>query len=419
MMSALTGLVAAVLMGAPAAAVGLSPDLGPQPRIASPDGTSTDCTNANPCSITQAVNGAPDGADVIINPGVYGSPTPLAAALTDHGTRAISVHNSDGKPAPVIHTSAQYGFKLTDSGSSLSHVTVISTGAIHGVLVSGEADHLFVTASHAVDGACGTYGPVSDSVCIGTGDATPGLGYVEGGDLDTSATNVTAIATGAHASALLAQETATGSTLSLTATNSIFKGTKYDADIAADAEGTTTVTMVHSDVATRAPVGFGGGTTQLIDGGGNTEQPPSFVNPAGFDFREKAGSPTVNAGLAQPDDETDAAGFPRTLGSAIDMGGLEFLPPPSTPKLSSIDASHHKIHATVTVNPHGLPTDVVFLNHHGSSTSSNFKAGHGTSPKQIKVVVKGLPRHTTYTIHAVATNAGGKVKSKTTSVHTT
>src|SRR5262249_55412407 len=69
-------------------------------------------------------------------------------------------------------------------------------------------------------------------------------------------------------------------------------------------------------------------------GPGNQTAPPAFVDRAAGDFREAAGSPTIDAGASDPlDGELDFAGNPRVLGPAPDIGAYEFPPPkaPSTP----------------------------------------------------------------------------------------
>ena len=65
----------------------------------------------------------------------------------------------------------------------------------------------------------------------------------------------------------------------------------------------------------------------MIDGGGNQSAAPLFVNTEAGDFREAAGSPTIDAGLADELGPLDLAGNPRVLGSAPDIGAYEFVPP--------------------------------------------------------------------------------------------
>ena len=51
-----------------------------------------------------------------------------------------------------------------------------------------------------------------------------------------------------------------------------------------------------------------------------------FVDPAAKDFRLKAGSPAIDAGMALPDVQTDLVGNPRPGGPGYDIGAYEFTP---------------------------------------------------------------------------------------------
>ncbi len=51
---------------------------------------------------------------------------------------------------------------------------------------------------------------------------------------------------------------------------------------------------------------------------------PHFVDPAHGDYTPAAGSPLVDAGVADPAlPATDQAGHPRVVGSAVDIGAYE------------------------------------------------------------------------------------------------
>jgi hypothetical protein len=69
----------------------------------------------------------------------------------------------------------------------------------------------------------------------------------------------------------------------------------------------------------------------VIDGGGNQSAPPLFVDPENGDFREAAGSPTIDAGIAGLLGPLDLAGNARVLGPAPDIGAFEFVPAMSPP----------------------------------------------------------------------------------------
>jgi hypothetical protein len=71
--------------------------------------------------------------------------------------------------------------------------------------------------------------------------------------------------------------------------------------------------------------------TTITDSGGNQTAAPLFVNAAGGDYREAAGSPTINAGTANQLGPLDYDGNPRTSGPAPDIGAFELVEPPAAP----------------------------------------------------------------------------------------
>src|SRR5262249_6757096 len=92
-----------------------------------------------------------------------------------------------------------------------------------------------------------------------------------------------------------------------------------------------TITMIHSDYASPAGLGI------VTDGGGRVTSPPLFANPAGGDFRELGGSPTIDAGLTEEaNGPLDFEGNPRTTGAATDIGALEYRPPKSEPPTGTV-----------------------------------------------------------------------------------
>ena len=63
-----------------------------------------------------------------------------------------------------------------------------------------------------------------------------------------------------------------------------------------------------------------------------TAAPPRFVDAAGGNYAEAAGSPTIDAGVVGPGiGALDLAGSPRTQGGTVDIGAFESLPAPITP----------------------------------------------------------------------------------------
>jgi parallel beta-helix repeat protein len=55
---------------------------------------------------------------------------------------------------------------------------------------------------------------------------------------------------------------------------------------------------------------------------------PQLENPPALDFRLKAGSPAIDAGLAVPPDPDDIVDIPRPQGATVDIGAYEYAAPP-------------------------------------------------------------------------------------------
>jgi hypothetical protein len=144
---------------------------------------------------------------------------------------------------------------------------------------------------------------------------------------------VTAIATGAESVGVLSryQSTEPGA-IELDLKNVIARGDETDLRAMGNTHGTTEVAVSNSNFAT-SKVDAGGTITA---GAGDQTAPPLFVNAAGGDYREAAGSPTIDAGVADQLGALDLAGNPRVLGTAPDIGAFEFVPPTATPAAGGV-----------------------------------------------------------------------------------
>ena len=313
-------------------------------RFASPTGSGTACTQALPCEIVTAVNDAMNNDDVTIEPGTYGSPTPLTTTLDDGGN-TLTIHGEAGQPRPVIITQAGYGIELLGANSSVSDLNLENTAGEYGIYVSGlysaNIDHVIshVSAANAV--ACYPSGTVSDSVCWSSGPS--GIAATLLVLLSGSATlrNDTLIASGSggHAVAVNAID---GSTMTINLTNSIARGMEADIYASTDSnpKSMAIVNARHSNYANVQISNGGGGSTISVTPAGsaaNQTDAPVFVNAAVGDFREAEGSPTIDAGENSPEDgSTDLDGNPRQLPgrstcgapepAVTDIGAYEFVP---------------------------------------------------------------------------------------------
>ncbi len=340
-------------------------------RFASPTGSGTACTQAQPCEIVTAVNDAMNNDDITIEPGTYGSPTPLTTTLDDGGN-TLTIHGEAGQPRPVIITQAGYGIELLGANSSVSDLDLEDTAGTNGIYVSGlykaTIDHVIshVSAANAV--ACYPSGTVTDSVCWSSGPSGTAATLLV--LLSGSATlrNDTLIASGSGGMAVAANAI-DGSTMTLNLTNTIARGVGADISASTDSNPKS-MAIVNADHSNYANVQIsnegGGSTTSVTPAGSATNQTgaPLFVNAAAGDFHEAEGSPTIDAGINGPEDgSTDLDGNLRALPARLtcgapepavtDVGAYEFVPvaPPCAPPLppnttitkTKIDRSQRKV----------------------------------------------------------------------------
>jgi hypothetical protein len=343
------------LLAGGVALVSATPTLAAE-RFASPTGSGTACTQAAPCDIQFAVeatgppNPVADLDVVTLLPGTY-----TAGSTTDDTVyilNAITVRGAPGQPVPVLNSGATNGGVLvSNSGATLRRLEIIhnyiANPANSGALVvgSGTAEQILARegATASTSYGCqltanGAGIPIlRDSICDSSGGWGANVNSATGAHV-AHIRNVTAIAAGAGGYGLYTNSGNPGTSFSVKAANVIADGTAFDVYAETNGGSTTTVNLDYSNYGSLA-MGVGA-SVPAVGSGTNQDSnvfPPAFVNAAAGDFRQAAGSPTIDHGVAGFINATDLGpadfeGQARNQGAAPDIGGDEFdlTPPPDT-----------------------------------------------------------------------------------------
>ena len=327
-------------------------------------GGAAPCTDsARPCTLPTALAAAVSGDDVSLAPGNYrqavfaGFLTFEPFSNTLQVPSGVTAHGQSPADLPVIHSrvdsQAEAGVELA-SGATLRDVAIEGTStdatpiAYSLSVGSGAlADRVKVRTTAAANAlliACSMgAGMIRDSLCLGTGSAAGGtVAGVSGSTLNAtfSLNNVTVITTVPNSDAI---RTGTSSGVTtMTVSNVIARGTKSDLFVRAGLSGgNATMNVDHSNWVTQSVSAASGGTAKLVHTGPNqngaTAAEPLFVDAPNGDYREAAGSPTIDAGVVDPTANAPLAlgGANRWIGKTTDIGAFEFDPasvtPPPTP----------------------------------------------------------------------------------------
>jgi Ca2+-binding RTX toxin-like protein len=306
-------------------------------RYAAPTAAgSGNCTSvANACTVSNAVEGGggvpipPSGEEIVVLPGEHVLPDSLSVDGT------LNVHGLDGSPRPTLRltgASAQATVitSLTSPGT-LRHLRIHgdnNSGGVGTVNASGVAIYsdLEVLATGATQfGFTARNGAVLRDSTVRV-DYQFGIGVPAQQSLANKLVNVTVVATGTDSIGVSVYDFGNGTNQSwkVTVVNSIIDGGLSDLRAAASNVGDDiSIDVRNSNWAVAATVAPG----TVNDLGGNQTTAPLFASFAAGDFHELLGSPTIDAGTADPQlGSTDFDGQARTIGAAPDIGADEFQP---------------------------------------------------------------------------------------------
>jgi hypothetical protein len=349
---------------------------------------------------------APANSTISVAHGSYGTPSNrLTDAIEDSGTAAhLHIRGPATGALPTIYTAAFVGIDLTNA-SSVSRVAIDSSGSLGALAVAyaSSANHVKATASSGEFGACSLDdSTLTDSECIATGDGVDAI-QVSGYASETATVRgVTAVATGATGSGIRASEMEAGDNISVSVVNSILSGASGSATAAASTGSSATVTLVHSDAVLDSQA-HNGGTETVTTNATDISKAPKFVSATTGNYAEAKGSPTINKGAADPSTDTDLAGHARTVGSAPDMGALEFLQKAALSHLKITKRGTESLRGSVRINAEGVATKVrIIVTRHGKQVEAQKAPKTYRHRATVHFAIHLLGAGRTYRIHAVA-----------------
>ena len=314
----LTALVGALLVAAPASAGGT--------RHASPTGSGSACTDAAPCDVTTALEGAFPGATVII-PGDEG---PYAIPGEIHAAPGIAVNGTNGRPELVF---AAGGLNLYDAHAKNLRITANGATTAFRLRDGAQADRIFVHQSGSGH-ACylAPRGSLRSSVCWADGTSDLAI------ETDGSTTLRNVVAYGGTEAAILVygrDDFCQCHRATLTMVNTIARSTYAGFDLLVESDGSAEawVRPTYSNFRTRRLIG-GSGNVKLVASDTNqtarTDR-PKFIGAATGNFRAAPGAPQIDLGTtAAANGDKDLDGRPRKVGTRTDVGASEYSPPQTT-----------------------------------------------------------------------------------------
>jgi hypothetical protein len=318
-------------------------------RFAAPGGSApaaSDCPRSNPCSLYNAADrlalntNLKAGDEIAVEPGTYSSAAgdlgPEGGIIAAFNT---NVHGMAGRPRPLVEVSSGGGaaaFRIEGPQAVLSDVEILAREESRGFsLFDGTVEGVVARADSQLETCRQQGGLVRDTVCLSTGAAGTALGTsLFGAPANQVHTlklrNVTAIATGPGSvgisflgSGPLELNGGAAGVLARGAAHDVLAESKSPDPHTPGSGAKLTLAFDHSDFADAQALTDGGGPVSVTAPGFGTN---ITGNPllAGDGYHELAGSPTLDAGVADAlSGATDVDGNLRRLGAGTDIGADE------------------------------------------------------------------------------------------------
>jgi hypothetical protein len=280
------------------------------------------CAENAPCSLANAVGGASNGDEVVVAPGAYQVPgTGLEISTSIH------VHGRPGEAVPVL-TQPAAGVptvRVATLGVALSDLDLRNTAAagagntldvLPGVVTLDRVTIRHTPPSLAVLVRAGALLQLFNSTVHASGMNAEGIAAA--GNLDL--VNATVVTTGAGSTAMRLVGT-TADPVNASVRNSILDGVALDIHLQPTDPQTATLSIDHSNYNSLLNQN---GTVN--EGAGNQDSAPLLASPATGDLHQNQGSPTIDAGVTDPDGALDLDAEGRPGGAAPDIGADERYP---------------------------------------------------------------------------------------------
>jgi hypothetical protein len=275
-----------------------------------------------------AIGNAKANDEVIVTAGAYA----VGSTIFPPGSaQNLSIHGDPGGPMPAIQAGFEGAPIVLPSGGRISYLEIDNSklGA-YGVFCPPEG--LFERLVVRVTGES-SIGMLLNEGCtarnslirVAGPSSTAVFAYASAaGTTIVRARNLTAVATGPKSQGLSASYAGFEGTLAFDAKNLIAAGDEDDLVVGDSGGGVAQLTIAHSIFDSTLEEG-----KSTIAGSDNQVGPALFVEPVLGDFHQAAGSPSIDAGVADLVGPLDLDGNPRVLGGAPDIGAYELVPPPT------------------------------------------------------------------------------------------